>query len=104
MADLSVGTEALNSDANVWEDAARALKPPQNAAASMHLTAEDVMCYAARKGLDRQYNGSREKLLDMMTQAIENFYNVGFTLRATAITYEQSEANRAQNLRGAGEN
>lgn len=103
MTDVSVALEALRSDAVVWDKAADSLNGPRSAVEPLGLTPVDVMCYAARRGLDRQYNDTRAKLQDLMGQAADNFRNVAAaTLRKAADTYERDEEQRQHHLKRAG--
>jgi hypothetical protein len=102
MSDVSVALDALRSDANVWDHAADSLAPPKAAIGELGLSANDVMSYAAARGLDRQYNYTRSVMQDMIDQAGNNFRKLSTALRDAAQLYEQNEEQHKHTITRAG--
>jgi hypothetical protein len=104
MSDVTVALEALRSDAGVWDRAGEDLTDPRNTVGALGVTPADVSMYGVDAGIDRTYRDAQAALGSMLSQAAENFHNLGNALRQAATLYEQQEAQHSQRVTRASGN
>ncbi|WP_007025776.1 hypothetical protein [Saccharomonospora iraqiensis] len=104
MVDVKTAVTALQSDADIWDDAADDLDAPLKAISSLGLTGRDVSMYGVDRGIDTAYASAQSALEDMLTQAIQNFRNLAGTLRKAAELYGYTETDNQQRIKDVLDN
>lgn len=96
--DVTVGLDALHSDAQIWAAAANRTLQARNAANDIHLDARQFSYFGDQQGLTQTYDDIRKKVVDLLAQGATNFHKISDTLVQVATTYQENEQKVADSL------
>src|SRR5690625_4196958 len=88
---MTVGIEAMQSDAKLWQTAASDLRDPKSTAESATLTPQETSFMSREMGLDQELDELRSSIADMIGQAAKYFNKISTDLTDAAEQYQADD-------------